>query len=842
MKFRKIIPFCFLIVIACFHSLAISAEYKLIPITADGTHSISGQEITLTGGGQRIQLEVFLSGWDPDLDGNPKLRGWQVRINSCTYGIEGSVCVGGSNQGDCCVVDSQCFPGGICANAGSVLLPADQSCTLDTDCDPTFAPGSTCVRVCLGGDNPGTICTVDSQCPGSTCSPAAFCRSGFVDTTRPDYIFFGIGGAFANAGTVTLNYLYGGGLFFVADSIVDDGSDFYGGTLVLDVSLTSIGTYTISFSSSGAKMSDPGGISITPINLFPATVIVKCDTNANCEDGNQCTDDICEVDGTCSNTNNFDDTIFCCAPIDGALTVIDDNNDCTDDICNIDGTVDHPNLAEFTACGDPTSTDCNNPDTCNGLGQCLSRLESAGTICGSNVDTECDNPDTCDASGNCLDNFEIAGTICGSQSDTQCDNVDSCNGSGTCLTHHEPNGTTCNDGFFCTVNDACLTGQCTDNDPRNCDDSIPCTTDSCNDVTNVCDNILNAGFCLIAGTCQTVNTIDPSNDCMECNPSISTATWSPRSFGSICDDGIFCTMDDACDGTGICVAVFKVDGTVCPGDGNDCTEDICQSGNCTHPFEVNGFLCGNGIDTDCDNPDTCDGIGFCLDNHENAGFECGNPAVTQCDLFDICDAFGNCTDNPVTEGIECDDGDPFTANDTCDGAGSCAGLLIPEASEVIGFGPRNISVTPLPADSPVPVALRISSPDWPCLLKFVDVNGSLVLDPVFQTPAEWSTINLQGPDIVPDTTYVVETIFGVLVGPPGFGSTSLWGDLDLNGRTNIDDVLICVNVWLGLFLVLPEVANINPCIQDALPVRIDDVLEEVFAWLGGHFPCDSPCP
>lgn len=839
MKSRSIYPVSFLIIFVCFNSSAFSAEFKLVPVAASGKHSLSGQELTLTGGGQRIQIEVFLSGWDPDLDGDPRLKAWQVIMDSCTYGIEGHVCVGGSNPGDCCALDSQCHSGGVCSNTGAVFLPPDQSCTLNSECDPSIAPGSTCVQVCLGGDNNGVICTTDLECPGSTCS-SPFCRPGFVDESREDFIFAGFDSAIADVSIASLNYLYGGLLLF--DNVIDNGSEYYGGTLVLDVPLTAVGTYTISFSSSAATMTAASGASITPINLIPATVIIKCETNANCDDNNQCTDDVCEDNGTCSHDINFQDTIFCCAPTDGALTVIDDKNDCTDDICNMDGTVDHPNLTEFTACGDPTPSECNHPDTCDGAGQCLSRLEPAGASCGSNVDTECDNPDTCNASGNCLDNLEISGTQCGSDSDTQCDNPDSCNGSGTCLSNHEPNGTSCVDEFFCTVNDACLTGQCTDNDPRNCSDSISCTTDSCNDDTDVCDHVLNTGFCLIAGTCRTEGTLEPANDCMECNPSLTTTTWSPRTGGSICDDGIFCTMDDACDGMGNCEAVFKKDNTTCPDDGNDCTQDICQSGDCTHPFEEAGFLCGDGIDTDCDNPDTCDGNGFCLDNFEGAGFECGDPAVTQCDLFDICNAFGFCTNNPVEEGTECDDGDPFTANDTCDGNGNCVGLLIPEASEVVGFGPRNISVTPLPVDSPVPVALLITSPDWPCFIKFVDADGFLILDPVFQTPAEWDTIILQASDIVPDTTYRVETIFGESMGPPGFGRTSIWGDLDLDGRATINDVLITVQAWLGLFKVLPEVANMHPCIQNALPVNIEDVLLEVFIWLGTPFRCELPCP
>ena len=41
------------------------AEFFLVPISASGTHTINGVEIVLTGGGQRVFLEVRLADWDP---------------------------------------------------------------------------------------------------------------------------------------------------------------------------------------------------------------------------------------------------------------------------------------------------------------------------------------------------------------------------------------------------------------------------------------------------------------------------------------------------------------------------------------------------------------------------------------------------------------------------------------------------------------------------------------------------------------------------------------------------------------------------------------------------------
>src|SRR5439155_175166 len=80
-----------------------------------------------------------------------------------------------------------------------------------------------------------------------------------------------------------------------------------------------------------------------------------------------------------------------------------------------------------TACGDPSSGQCDSPDTCNGSGTCQSNHIAAGTNCGDAV-PEALTIDTCDSSGACHDNgFKASGTDCGDSSSGQCDNADTCN-------------------------------------------------------------------------------------------------------------------------------------------------------------------------------------------------------------------------------------------------------------------------------------------------------------------------------------------------------------------------------------------------------------------------------
>src|SRR5262245_9155470 len=70
--------------------------------------------------------------------------------------------------------------------------------------------------------------------------------------------------------------------------------------------------------------------------------------------------------------------------------------------------------------------------------------------------------------------------------------------------------------------------------------------------------------------CSTIST----PECQEavCNPRTSNCEVVDSGSGTPCDDGSFCTADDACDGAGRCVA----------GPPNDCgmTPGVCQAVAC----------------------------------------------------------------------------------------------------------------------------------------------------------------------------------------------------------------------------------------------------------------------
>jgi hypothetical protein len=135
------------------------------------------------------------------------------------------------------------------------------------------------------------------------------------------------------------------------------------------------------------------------------------------------------------------------------------------------------------------------------------------------------------------------------------------------------------------------------------------------------DAFVVTGFTCVAETCTiggeeyAEGEANPTNDCQFCDPSADPNHWSPRPPGT---------------------------------------------------------ACGDQNDTDCDNPNTCDGAGTCLDNFEPASTEC-RPAAGDCDVAEFCP--GDAADCPADafepSGTPCtDDGNVCTDNE-CDGNGHC---------------------------------------------------------------------------------------------------------------------------------------------------------------------------
>ncbi len=274
-----------------------------------------------------------------------------------------------------------------------------------------------------------------------------------------------------------------------------------------------------------------------------------------CDDGNVCTvDDACQGDreGTCAGTDTSaecDDSDPCtadtCDPVAGCQhdpdegAVCDDGDPCTsNDACTAEG-----------VCAGGGATDCDDgnqctADSCDPATGCVN--DGTGIVDACDDHNVCTEGDVCrgDAAGTCAGTFQPASAC----DDHNVCTVDTCDRELGCV--HDGAGIVraCDDGDACTAGDTCsgdAAGTCVGDQPVDCDDGNGCTVDSC----------------------------DPATGCINDGTGILDA----------CDDGSLCTDNDTClgDPAGTCAGT-DISAQLC-GDGNDCTEDVCDPvGGCSN--------------------------------------------------------------------------------------------------------------------------------------------------------------------------------------------------------------------------------------------------------------------
>ncbi|MFT5431477.1 MAG: hypothetical protein ACI9OJ_002173, partial [Myxococcota bacterium] len=229
-----------------------------------------------------------------------------------------------------------------------------------------------------------------------------------------------------------------------------------------------------------------------------------------------------------------------------------------------------------------------------------------------------ESPDTtADTSGPDVSNIECTEAVdCvdGGLSPGTCQEL-ACSPAGRCQIRASVDGTACEDGDLCTETDTCDKGSCAAGGPTDCDDSIACTSESCQsesgcvyepDHTQCADGVL-----------CTSDVCDLTDGCT--NPTDPLA----------CDDGIACS-EDVCNDDGTCSSTL--DDSRCE-DGVECTVDVCTSTiGCSQTID----------DTGCDDQVAC--------------------------TIDLCDPVGGCQNDP--DPTACDDLDACTS-DVCDPVGGC---------------------------------------------------------------------------------------------------------------------------------------------------------------------------
>ena len=148
------------------------------------------------------------------------------------------------------------------------------------------------------------------------------------------------------------------------------------------------------------------------------------------------------------------------------------------------------------------------------------------------------------------------------------------------------NGQPCDDGNGCTVDDTCNNGVCLGTG-KVCDDGVACTTDTCSQ--DACIFTVTPGNCFIDKVCYTDNAANPSNSCERCTSSLAKEAWTVEPNGTSCDDGDPCSEGDICV-SGAC----NGQSSLCPDDGNPCTEEVCEGEGCNSIPIPNGGACDDG--------------------------------------------------------------------------------------------------------------------------------------------------------------------------------------------------------------------------------------------------------
>jgi cysteine-rich repeat protein len=376
-----------------------------------------------------------------------------------------------------------------------------------------------------------------------------------------------------------------------------------------------------------------------------------------CDDGNACSKaDLCS-DGQCKGAAvNCDDANPCtldgCDPIKGCVTLATettctDDNACTQgDACGAKGCVP----GEALVCDDGKAC---TTDSCDPKLGCQYQNNAAPCDDGS----ACTIGDTC-AEGACASTQKLTcadGNPC---------TDDSCDPSKGCV--FSANDKPCSDGNVCSSGDACQEGVCLPGAATNCDDSNPCTTDTCNPklgcvatvTTADCSDgdLCTVGDVCLEGACQPGTPLS----CEDGNPCTADACEKQGGCTHIasdkeCDDGNACTSGDGC-----------AKNTCAPGkliscdDGNACTDDYCDVLlGCAH--QDNDAGCNDG--SLCSTGDQCSG-GACK---SGASLVCddGNPCTD-----DSCADLKGCTFAPNK--APCNDFNGCTTADTCSG-GACKG-------------------------------------------------------------------------------------------------------------------------------------------------------------------------
>ncbi|TMB24937.1 MAG: hypothetical protein E6J71_00230 [Deltaproteobacteria bacterium] len=614
--------------------------------------------------------------------------------NGCTQTdtCQAGACVG-ANPVVCAALD-QCHAAGTCDPAnGSCSNPEKPNGSACSDGDACTQSDSCQAGACIG-TNP-VVCAAPDQCHvAGTCDPA----SGTCSTpAKPD------GTACNDSSACTQSDSCQAGICTGANPVVCAALDQCHEAGVCDPANGTCST--------PAK---PNGIACTDGDACTQSDTCQGGTCVGTNPVVCAAPDQCHLAGTCDPASGV-----CSNPDKPNGSACTDGDACTQsDTCQAGACVGANPVAcaaldqcHVAGACDPANGVCSNPDKANGSactdGDACTRSDTcqAGTCIGANplvcaALDQCHVAGVCDpANGTCSTPAKPNGSACTdgdacTQTDTcqagtcvgtnpvictaldQCHVAGSCDpASGTCSTPSRADGTACNDGNVCTQTDTCQAGTCTGSNPVVCPALDQChDAGTCNPANGVCSTpakpngsaCTDGDACTQTDICQGGSCVgtdpvacpapDQCHDAGLCNSVTGICSNPSKADGVACDDGLFCSVSDACT-AGVCGGAARD----CSAFGDQCTDGTCNEAarRCEPTPKPDGTACSDG--DGCTQADTC-AAGLCVG---------ANPVVCApqdaCHSAGVCDsATGSCS-NPT---ITCTDGDPCTT-DSCDPTTGC---------------------------------------------------------------------------------------------------------------------------------------------------------------------------
>jgi hypothetical protein len=293
--------------------------------------------------------------------------------------------------------------------------------------------------------------------------------------------------------------------------------------------------------------------------------------------------------------------------------------------------------------------------------------------------------------------------------------TDACN-SGSCLNNvcvktPTNEGGACDDGLFCTDFDTCTMGTCMGS-PKSCPFTDTCQSPSCDESAKMCVTtpvsdgtpcVVPNNVCYFTAFCQSgVCTGGQEMDCSFLDGACSIGTCdamqgcvsTPAAEGAPCDDGLFCTVNDACHG-GTCAGTpMQCPPATEPCQANTCSESTqaCESGAapdgtsctgtnaCLAMQTCSGGACAGGVPANDGMP--CTSTSACTTNGACASGVCAGTPVTACVSGDGCCPPG-CT-LATDSDCSCSVDLALTAVAKTSGGGSSAMYLPAELNNGIG--------------------------------------------------------------------------------------------------------------------------------------------------------------